>query len=343
MLSDGLLPCAEGTTAAAAKAPATAPWRRHPLGTSHDCHASAVRPYGLVLTLGDDSASMVLVPPECYPGGAEALASIEAGTKLKVRMLDLDVEKSLLLGGLDPDFVKRGRPKFRKTIPAMDEGTVVEVRVRRTSKQGYAVTETEDGVLVLVALQRDGCPPAPEALPKANDVLRVCVKVANDPDWLDRSITKKLPLGASPFRGCALADKSSANEKRKRQAEKISGDGQSLNGGESKKIRQTRDAAHREKEQLRSGVQVSAVVEEKTASQLKLTIRWEGQRPRKALLDLADSFSLVAGRSTFDEIAVGDTIAAVVMDAKKKVSEARPLPVELGGCARARVWRQHHG
>jgi rRNA biogenesis protein RRP5 len=126
-------------------------WRRYAVGATVNATVTAVKDYGVVLS-GEDHRTVMLAP------GPEHVLACAPHDEVKVRVLDVDWAKRVLVVTLLPELVKRGRSKHRKSaaglslpVGARGEAEVVLKRDR------YAVVEV-GGALAYLAVADYQCP-----------------------------------------------------------------------------------------------------------------------------------------------------------------------------------------
>ncbi|CAM9431765.1 unnamed protein product [Chrysoparadoxa australica] len=157
---------AEGLSAARAGLPAEGGRARQPLpdltsyGIGSTCNASvtAVKEYGTVLT-GADGTLML-----CSPQSSQS--NLATGDVVKVRILDVDAEKGVLEVTMQPDLVKAGRSKRRRSVVLPAEGATVNIEIvhcRDDAPYAIGVVQgsaggTGTGSLALVQLADYHCP-----------------------------------------------------------------------------------------------------------------------------------------------------------------------------------------
>ncbi|GAB5033644.1 rrp5 homolog [Nannochloropsis oceanica] len=129
----------------------TLDWRRYAVGSTVNAIVTAIKDYGVVLS-GEDHRTVMLAP------GPEHVLACAPHDEVKVRILDVDWAKRVLVVTLLPELVKRGRAKHRKSaagiylpVGARGEAEVVLKRDR------YAVVELE-GALAYLAVADYQCP-----------------------------------------------------------------------------------------------------------------------------------------------------------------------------------------
>jgi hypothetical protein len=126
-------------------------WRQYPLGLSTNATVTAIKDYGVVL-IGDDQRTVMLAPSPDH-----ALAC-NPGDEVKVRVLDVDYAKKVLIVTLLPELVKGGRTKHRRALLAKmpPAGASCEAKVI-LKRDRYAVVSV-DGLLGFLAVADYHCP-----------------------------------------------------------------------------------------------------------------------------------------------------------------------------------------
>ena len=284
------------------------PWRRHAIGTTADCEFVSVRPYGLLLTTKDSNAS-VLVPPACVPGGLEAAEALSPGKAVKARIIDVDAPKGLFLATLDPDVVRRGRPKQLKTQPALDKGD------RRTAtvlllREGpsYAVVETEDGAVGFLQAGDYHRRAWNSGLVEGQSLE---VRAAT-PSASGSSLKGLAADAAAPHEHCAtfVAARAAGSD--------VAAEGTAKARAEARAARKAKAVS--------VGDRLKFTVVSTGAALMELELAEEGQRARKAIMDAVDACTpdasevkRKAGPRPFGALKEGDVVDATVLDTKRKV------------------------
>ena len=129
----------------------TLDWRAYPIGATVNASVTAVKDYGVVLS-AEDHKTVMLAP------GPEHVLACAPHDEVKVRVLDVDWAKRVLVVTLLPELVKRGRAKHRKTAEgrSLAVGTKAEAEVV-LKRDRYAVVEV-GGVLAYLAVADYQCP-----------------------------------------------------------------------------------------------------------------------------------------------------------------------------------------
>ena len=264
-------------------------WQRFALGATVNATVTAVKDYGIVLS-GEDHRTVMLAP------GPDHVLACAPNDEVKVRVLDVDWAKRVLVVTMLPELVRRGRAKYRKTADGLSLQTgargVAEIVLKRDR---YAVVEM-DGALAYLAVADYQCP----YLATGNLELGVNVDVVVRRPWRT-GLGKKCRLSypQEPIMLVTLAQEQDAAEKN-----------QSGRVGPSKKFERERKRAQQE-----------MAVDEKTptAAEHRGSTK-EGKRPK---LDRAEKKTpplhlerKQARPITTSQILVGAALPALVADVR---------------------------
>jgi len=151
LLSESVAAAASSSSSEGTEESDALDWRRYAVGATVNATVTAVKDYGVVLS-GEDHRTVMLAP------GPEHVLACVPHDEVKVRVLDVDWAKRVLVVTLLPELVKRGRAKHRKSaaglslpVGARGEAEVVLKRDR------YAVVEV-GGALAYLAVADYQCP-----------------------------------------------------------------------------------------------------------------------------------------------------------------------------------------